>query len=53
MMFIVLGLLVGMAGLLWVLVIAIMHGDHETKRKNLGDTKQSVVMPAHYGSKAA
>ena len=53
MSLVVLGLLLGMAGLLWILVIAIMHGDHQTNRKNSQDTKQPVVMPAHYGSKAA
>lgn len=53
MTLIVLGLLLGMAGLLWMLVIAIMQADHQTNRKSPREAKQAVVETAHYGSRAA
>lgn len=53
MMLVVLGLLLGMAGLLWILVIAIMQADHQTNRKSSGEINQPVVVPVHCGSKAA
>lgn len=53
MMLVVLGLLMGMVGLLWVLVIAIMQEDHPTNRKSLREANQPVVVPAHCESKAA
>ena len=53
MMLVVLGLLLRMAGLLWILVIAIMQADHQTIRKNSRELNQPVVVPAHCRSKAA
>jgi hypothetical protein len=53
MMLVVLGLLLGMAGLLWIFVIAIMHGDHQTNGKNSRELNQPVVLPTHCRSKAA
>lgn len=53
MMLVVLGLLLGMAGLLWMLVIAIMEAYRETQGKGLRKANQPVVVPVHYRSKAA
>jgi hypothetical protein len=53
MTLVVLGLLLGMAGLLWVLVIAIVQADHQTKRKGLREPNQPVVKAVHGGSSAA
>lgn len=53
MMLVVLGLLVGMAGLLWILVIAIMQTDQQTHRKGSREAKQPGMAPAHCGSRAA
>ncbi|WHZ16916.1 MAG: hypothetical protein OJF52_003766 [Nitrospira sp.] len=53
MTLVVLGLLLGMAGLLWMLVIAIMQADHRTNRKSPREANQPVVVPAHCRSKTA
>ncbi len=53
MMLVVLGLLLGMAGLPWILVIAIMQADHRTNKKSLREAKQPGMAPAHCGSRAA
>ncbi|MCW5796975.1 MAG: hypothetical protein KIT40_00625 [Nitrospira sp.] len=53
MMLVVLGLLLGMAGLLWILVIAIMQEDHQTNRKSSREMNRPVVAPPHCGPKAA
>lgn len=53
MMLVVLGLLLGMAGLLWVLVIALMQTDQETHRKGPREAKQPSITSAHCGSRAA
>jgi hypothetical protein len=53
MMLVVLGLLLGMAGLLWILITAIMQADHQTNRKGLREANQPVVVPEHCRSKAA
>lgn len=52
-MLVVLGLLLGMAGLLWILVITIMQEDHQTNRKSSREAKQPVVKTAHCESRAA
>jgi hypothetical protein len=43
MMLVVLGLLLGMAGLVWVLVIAIMQEDRRIQRKSPREANQSVA----------
>ncbi len=53
MTLVVLGLLLGMAGLLWILVIAIMQEDHQTNRKRSREAKQVVVEATPCGSRAA
>lgn len=53
MMLVVLGLLLGMAGLLWILVIAIMQEDQQTHRKEPREAKQRGMAPAHFWSKMA
>jgi hypothetical protein len=53
MTLVVLGLLLGMAGLLWILVSAIMQADHQSNRKSSREANQPVVVPAHCRSKAA
>ncbi len=53
MTLVVLGLLLEMAGLLWMLVIAIMQADHQTHRKSPREANQAVVKTAHCGSRAA
>ena len=54
MMLVVLGLLLGMAGLLWMLVIAIMQTDQQIHRKGpRGDPKQPGMTPAHCVSGSA
>lgn len=53
MLWVVLGLLLGMAALLWILVIAILQADHQTKRKGLREANQPVVKAVHCGSSAA
>lgn len=53
MMLVVLGLLLGMAGLLWVLVIAIMQTDQHMHRKGPREVKQRGMAPAHCVSMSA
>ncbi|MEP7153637.1 MAG: hypothetical protein ABI856_18195 [Nitrospira sp.] len=53
MTLVVLGLLLGMAGLLWILVLAIMQADGQTHRKGPRVANQVVVGTPHCGSRAA
>lgn len=53
MMLVVLGLLLRMAGLLWILVISVMQADNQTNRKGLREANHPVVVPAHCRSKVA
>ena len=53
MTYIGLGLLVGMLGLLWVMIIAIMQADHQTKRQSPRAQDKSPVEAARCESKAA
>lgn len=53
MMLVVLGLLLGMAGLLWILVISIMQTDQQIHRNGPRDSKQPGMAPAHCVSRSA
>ena len=53
MTYIALGLLVGMLGLLWVMIIAIMQADDQTKRQDPRAQDKSSVEAALCESKAA
>ena len=53
MTYIALGLLVGMLGLLWVMIIAIMQADHQTKRQSPRAQDKLPVEAALCESKAA
>jgi len=53
MMLVVLGLLLGIAGLLWVLVIAIMQEDQQTHTNGPREAKQRGMAPAHCVSRSA
>ena len=53
MTLVVLCLLLGMAGLLWILVFAIMQADHQTNRQNPREANQPVVEAAYCRSRAA
>jgi hypothetical protein len=53
MTLVALGLLVGMLGLLWVMIIAIMHADHQAKRQSLRAQDKPLAEVAPCGSKAA
>ncbi len=53
MMLVVLGLLLGMAGLLWMLVIAIMQTDQQIHRKGAQDSKPPGMTPVHCVSRSA
>lgn len=53
MTLVALGLLLGMTGLLWVMVITIMQADRQTKRQSPRTQKQPFVEAARHESKAA
>jgi hypothetical protein len=53
MTLVVLGLLLGMAGLLWMLVIAIMQADHQPSRQIPREASERVSGAARCVSKAA
>ena len=53
MTLVALGLLLGMAGLLWVMVIAIMQADYRPKRQSPREQDKSLVEAARCESKAA
>ena len=48
-----LGLLLGMVGLVWVMVIAIRQADHQTKRESPRAQDKPLAEAAHCESKAA
>ena len=53
MTYVALGLLIGMLGLLWLMVIAIMQADHQTKRQSPRVQGKSPVQAALCESKVA
>ncbi len=53
MTLVVLGLLLGMVGLLWVMVIEIMRADHQTKRQSPRAQDKPPAEAAHRESKVA
>lgn len=53
MTLVVLGLLLGMAGLLWIPVLAIMQADHQTKRESPREPNTLVMGAARRESQAA
>jgi hypothetical protein len=53
MVLITLVLLLGMLGLLWVMIFAIMQADHQTKRQSPRAQDKSPVEAARCESKAA
>ena len=53
MTMVALGLLLGMVGLLWTMVIAIMQADHQTKRQSPRAQDKPLAEVAHCESKAA
>ena len=53
MALVALGLLLGMAGLLWVMVIAIMQADHQTTRQSPREQDKPTVGAARCESKVA
>jgi hypothetical protein len=53
MTYVALGLLIGMLGLLWLMIIAIMQADHRTKRQSPRAQDKSPVKTALCESKAA
>ena len=53
MEFIALGLLGGMVGLVWVMVIDLMRADHRTKRYELREPIEPATKEARHESKAA
>jgi hypothetical protein len=53
MMQIALGVLLGMLGLVWVMIIAIMQADHQAKRQGPRAQDKPRVEAAHCESKVA
>lgn len=53
MMLIVGGLLLGMVGLVWVMVINLMRADHQTKRHGLWEPIEPVTEAARRESETA
>jgi hypothetical protein len=53
MTMVALGLLLGMAGLLWTMVIAIVQADHQTKRQSSRAQDKPLAEAAHCESRAA
>jgi hypothetical protein len=53
MTLVALGLLVGMLGLLWVMILAIMQADHQAKRQSLRAQDKPLAEAAHCESRAA
>ena len=53
MTYVALGLLIGMLGLLWLMIIAIMQADHQTERQSPRAQDKSPVKTAHCESKVA
>lgn len=53
MTYVALGLLIGMLGLLWVMIIAIMQADHQTKGQSPRAQNKSPMKAALCESKVA
>ena len=52
MTFVALGLLLGMLGLVWVVIIALMQADHQSKRESLQVQDKPLVEAARCESRA-
>jgi hypothetical protein len=53
MTLVALGLLLGMVGLLWVMVIHITQANHQTKRESRREQDKQLAEAARYDPKAA
>jgi hypothetical protein len=53
MTLVVLGLLLGMVGLVWAMIIAIMQADHQTKSESPREQDKPLAEAARCGSQAA